>query len=239
MSIRTVLFDLDGTLLPMDQELFVKAYFKQLAKTLAPLGYEPKKLTEAVWAGTAAMIKNDGNSINEEVFWQTFAQLFGEKSLQDRPMFDEFYKNEFQNVKEVCGFNEKASRAVRLAKDLGFRVALATNPIFPTTATHSRIRWAGLDPDDFELITTYENTGFSKPNPKYYSDIMQKLQTNPQECLMVGNDVTEDMVAEKIGIKTFLLTDCLINKENKDIALYKNGGFDELMKYLEEIKSSL
>lgn len=236
MSIKTILFDLDGTLLPMDQELFVKAYFKQLAQTLAPLGYEPKKLTDAVWTGTAAMIKNDGNIINEEVFWQTFAKLYGEKSLQDRPLFDEFYKNEFQNVKEVCGYNEKASTAVHFAKELGFRVVLATNPIFPSTATHSRIRWAGLEPDDFELITTYENTVFSKPNIKYYSDIMQKLHTNPQECLMVGNDVTEDMVAEEIGMKTFLLTDCLINKENKDISAYQNGGFDELMKYLEEIK---
>jgi len=32
---------------------------------------------------------------------------------------------------------------------MGFRVALATNPIFPAIATEKRIRWAGLTPEDF------------------------------------------------------------------------------------------
>ena len=59
MKITTVLFDLDGTLLPMDQDLFTKGYFKLLAAKLAPYGYEPKQLIDAVWAGTAAMLKND------------------------------------------------------------------------------------------------------------------------------------------------------------------------------------
>lgn len=48
MKITTVLFDLDGTLLPMDQDVFIKDYFGRLARKLAPYGYEPKKLIEAV-----------------------------------------------------------------------------------------------------------------------------------------------------------------------------------------------
>ena len=44
MALTTVLFDLDGTLLPMDQEEFVRAYFHKMAGKLAPLGYEPEKL---------------------------------------------------------------------------------------------------------------------------------------------------------------------------------------------------
>ena len=60
MAITTVLFDLDGTLLPMDQEIFVKTYFSLLAKKLAPHGYEPEALINAVWAGTRAMVKNTG-----------------------------------------------------------------------------------------------------------------------------------------------------------------------------------
>ena len=43
MSIKMILFDLDGTLLPMDQNHFVKTYFGALAKKLAPLGYDPEK----------------------------------------------------------------------------------------------------------------------------------------------------------------------------------------------------
>ena len=50
---------------------------------------------------------------------------------------------------------------------------------------------------------------------------------------MVGNDVEEDMVAKTLGINVFLLTDSLINKNNKDINQYPHGNFHELIKYLE------
>ena len=111
---------------------------------------------------------------------------------------------------------------------------LATNPIFPSIATESRIRWAGLEPEDFELYTTYENTGYCKPNPDYYRDILNKLKLQPEDCLMVGNDVTEDMIAASVGMDVFLLTDCMINKEQKDISVYPHGNFEQLMAYINE-----
>ncbi len=89
-----------------------------------------------------------------------------------------------------------------------------------------------MDPEDFEWITTYENSSYCKPNPAYYFEIMRKLDADPGECLMVGNDVTEDMAAKTIGMKVFLLTDCLINKEGKDLELYPHGGFSELVKLI-------
>ena len=64
---------------------------------------------------------------------------------------------------------------------------------------------------------------------------MAKLKVYPEECLMVGNDVSEDMIAETLGMKVFLLTDCLINKENKDISLYPHGGFEELLAFIETL----
>ncbi|MBR5799347.1 MAG: HAD family hydrolase [Lachnospiraceae bacterium] len=232
MSIKMILFDLDGTLLPMDQEVFVKTYFGLLAKKLAPYGYEPDKLIQAVWAGTGAMVKNDGKESNEERFWQTFAQIYGVDAKKDIAVFDDFYRNEFAGVKDVCGYHPKAAETVRALKEKGFRVALATNPIFPQIATAQRIRWTGLTPEDFELFTTYENSHFCKPNLSYYEEVLERLGVTPQECLMVGNDVSEDMIAEKLGMKVFLLTDCLINKEDKDISVYPSGSFEQLLECL-------
>ena len=234
MKLTTVLFDLDGTLLPMDNDAFTKSYFKLLAAKLAPYGYESKQLVDAVWAGTAAMVKNDGKSSNEEKFWQKFSEIYGEKATTDKPIFDEFYEKEFQKAKSVCGYNPKAAETVRKVKEMGLRTVLATNPIFPHNATESRIHWAGLEPEDFELYTTYENTGFCKPNPDYYKDIIKRIGVNANECLMVGNDVTEDMVAKTIGMKVFLLTDCLINRSGKDISEYPNGDFDRLIDFIKE-----
>ena len=236
MKITTILFDLDGTLLPMDNDEFTKGYFKLLVKKLAPYGYEPQKLIDGIWSGTAAMVKNNGTKTNEQAFWEKFSEVFGEKALADKPLFDEFYEKEFQNAKEICGYNPKAAIAVHTIKEMEFRIALATNPIFPSTATESRIRWAGFEPNDFELYTTYENIGYCKPNPEYYKELARRLGVSSEQCLMVGNDVTEDMeAAQKAGMSVFLLTDCLINKERKDISIYPRGSFEQLIDFADKL----
>ncbi len=236
MSIKAILFDLDGTLLPMDQEVFVKAYLKQLTTKMAPLGYDPSKLVDAIWAGTAAMVANDGTRSNEEAFWSHFATLFGAQAMQDKPIIDRFYAEEFNLVQSACGFAPMAKTILDRVKASGWMAVLATNPIFPATATENRIRWAGLSPDDFVLYTTYENNRYCKPNPKYYADILQQLDLRPEECVMVGNDATEDVAAAALGIPVFLLTDCLINREEIDISAYPNGSFDALDAYLASLQ---
>ncbi len=232
MNIKVVLFDLDGTLLPMDQDEFIKAYLGLLTEKFVPYGYEPDKLVRGIWTGTSAMVANKGEQSNEEVFWDTFTGICGAKVKEDMELFDAFYRNEFAGVKNVCGYNPEAAKTVQRLKEKGFRVALATNPIFPKIATESRIRWTGLKPEDFELYTTYEASHYCKPNPGYYQEIMENMGAQPEECLMVGNDVTEDMIAETLGMQVFLLTDCIINKEKKDISKYSSGSFPQLWDYM-------
>ena len=118
---------------------------------------------------------------------------------------------------------------------MGLRTILATNPLFPVVATHSRVRWAGFQPENFEMITTYENSSYCKPNPDYYREILGKMNLKPEECLMVGNDAIEDAAAEKLGIRVFLLTDCLINKDQRDLSAYPRGSFPELMNYIRSL----
>ncbi len=234
-KIKAVFFDLDGTLLPMDIEVFTKAYFGGLAKRAAPLGYDPDHLIETIWSGTRAMMKNDGSRTNEEVFWSVFDEAFGERGETDRTMFDEFYEVDFPKLSYSCGHEARAAGIVRSLQERGFRVALATNPIFPRIATENRIRWAGLAPEDFECITAFETSYHCKPNPQYFCDILDELSLLPDECLMVGNDVDEDMVAETVGMHVFLLTDCLINRKNVDISHFPHGDFTELERFLSEI----
>lgn len=235
MSIKMILFDLDGTLLPMDQNVFVKTYFGLLAKKLAPHGYAPELLIDTIWKGTADMIKNDGTKTNEEAFWDRFLSVYGESAKKDMPIFDDFYEKDFDKVQSSCGFDPTAAIAVKEIKKMGYRVALATNPIFPSAATERRIKWAGLSKDDFELATTYENSRFCKPNLNYYLDLVNSLGVSPEECLMVGNDVSEDMITEKLGMKTFLLPACLINKGGEDIRKYPRGDLSDLVEFVRSI----
>ena len=236
MKIKAILFDLDGTLLPMDLDVFVKSYMKRLAAHLAPHGYEPERLSGAIWQGTAAMVKNCGDRTNEEVFWDFFAQALGERVREDAPLLEDFYRNEFCHVRESCEPTHRAAEILRLVRELGLRAVLATNPIFPAVATEQRIAWAGLRLEDFEHITTYENSRRAKPNPDYYRDILAHIGLSPEECLMVGNDVGEDMIARELGMQVFLLTDCLINKVGADVSQYPHGGFDELAEHIRSFR---
>ena len=233
--IKMILFDLDGTLLPMDQDLFIKAYFGGIAKRLANYGYEPNKLIQGILDGTMAMVNNDGSKTNEEVFWDKFASIFGVDAKSDEPYFNEFYINDFDKIQAVCGFNPLARKVLDESKNLCLRTVLATNPIFPRIATQKRINWAGLTVEDFELYTTYENSSYCKPSLKYYTSIIDSLGVKPEECLMVGNDVTEDMVTEKLGMKVFLVTDCLINRLNDDISIYPHGSLSDLLEYIKTL----
>lgn len=233
MSIKAVLFDLDGTLLPMNQDTFIKAYLGGMAKKLAPHGYNPDELVKAVYAGMKAMTTNDGSNTNEVAFWNAFTGILGEKVREDIPIFDDFYRNEFQEVKNICGFLPEAAQTVRKLREMGYRVALATTPMFPSIATESRIRWAGLELEDFEIFTTYEDYHYCKPNLNYYRELIEKMGLQPEECLMVGNDVGEDMITEELGLKVFLLPADLINKVGKDISQYPQGDLTDLLKFIE------
>ena len=90
MPIKTIFFDLDGTLLPMDQEAFVKAYTKGLAAYMVPYGYDPESLIKGLWSGTGAMVKNDGRCTNEDLFWQVFNAIVGKDARVDEKIFETF-----------------------------------------------------------------------------------------------------------------------------------------------------
>ena len=227
--IKAVLFDLDGTLLPMDEEYFKKIYFGEVYKKIAYLGYTLDELLKVIWYGTKAMILNDGSQTNEELFWKKFIEVHPDRLEENKENFVEFYNNIFPTLGHTCGYQPLAKDFIKALKDKGYEVIIASNPIFPIVATKARIRWAGCNPDDFKYITAYENSRFSKPNLKYYEEVLEKTGYKPEEVIMVGNDVREDMIVNKLGIDSYLITDCLLNLDNEDINKYKHGNFEEVM----------
>ncbi len=236
--LQAVLFDLDGTLLPMVQEEFVKGYFGALCRRFAPLGYESDRLVDALWKGTAAMVRNDGTVYNQDRFWAVFAQAFGQERLRDIPLFDDFYQREFHEAAAQTQPTPLAAQCVKAAREKGFGVILATNPIFPRVGTLSRMKWAGLKEEDFDLITTYETSTYCKPNPAYYKEICDQMRLDPARCLMAGNDWTEDLAAARIGMETYLVTDCLIAPEGADLAHTRKGTLRDLLAHLEEMPAA-
>jgi len=231
----TILFDLDGTLLHFSQDAFITAYFARLSKVFTEMNMDAKMSIKAVWAGTKAMAFNDGNRSNAERFWAVFAEqlnLTDEQRVAVEAACDDFYTNEFDSVKSVVAPNNVSKRLVRALAAKGYNVVLATNPMFPACAVKTRLGWTGLEPQDFLLITHYENCAYCKPNPGYYRGIFAKINKAPEQCLMAGNNPVEDMAAGALGSETFLVTNCLENESGEDITVFRRGTLAELEVYL-------
>lgn len=234
--LNTILFDLDGTLAPFQQDEFVRVYFGLLVRRLVPMGYDGEKLVRALWKGVDAMIGNSGAVTNRQVFWECFTQEMGMQALALETILDDFYATDFDGARSCLTARTDRSGLIRSLRRRGYGVVLATNPIFPAAGTRVRLGWTGLSPEDFALCTTYETSHWCKPSLGYYREILDTLGLTPEECLMVGNDAEEDMVARELGMEVFLLTDCLINREGRDLSPYPRGGFGELMAYWTKIR---
>ena len=186
---KAIFFDLDGTLLPLDEKLFVDIYFAELSKVFSEYNIDSKKLVETIWTATHEIIKNDGKRTNEEAFWDKFKSIVNIDLSDVKEVLKKFYANEFFTKLKKCSTeNSLAKVAVELAKKNGRKVVLATNPVFPIDAL-VRLKWTGLDIDDFDYVTHYSNSSFSKPNPKYYLDLCKKLDVEPKECLMMKDKI--------------------------------------------------
>ena len=209
--LKAVLFDLDGTLLPMNEETFIPKYLKLLSERMEPKGYNKEDFIKVLWSGTKKMYLNDGAKTNEDVFWEEFSSYFGKEALKDKCYIDEFYTNEFLQTKSECFSNPLAKLIVKFVKDNNLLCILSTNPLFPKVATISRMGFVGLDESDFDYISCYENSKFSKPNPLYFKEILEKFNLKPNEIILFGNNTYEDgECALKLGIKTYLIKGYII-----------------------------
>lgn len=232
---KAILFDLDGTLLPLDEKLFVDIYFTELSKVFSEYNIESNKLVEAIWTATHEIIKNDGKRTNEEAFWEKFKSIINIDLLNIKEVLEKFYANEFFTKLKKCSTeNNLAKVAVNLAKKNGRKVVLATNPVFPIDAL-VRLKWTGLDIDDFDYVTHYSNSSFSKPNPKYYLDLCKKLDVEPKDCLMIGNDERQDIfAASSAGMNCYLVTDYLYTYPECKVNC-ENGSFEDLIEKLKTL----
>ena len=234
MKYKLIMFDMDGTLLPMNQDEFVNGYFSLLCKKIVKY-IEPKAFIDAIWSGVKAMGKSNGLKTNRDAFWDDF--VFNTKLDRNliEAICDEFYGNDFKNAKAFTSDNQLAYKAVELARQKSEHVVLATNPIFPLVAQKTRLSFIDLKEGDFDYITAYENQRYIKPDTRYYTEILKKYNVEANECLMIGNDEKEDAYpCTALGIDCYIVNDCKI-KCTKHPHNGKNGTFADLIEFLKEL----
>jgi FMN phosphatase YigB (HAD superfamily) len=204
----TILLDLDDTLLNTNLGAFIPAYFQALAKELAPQ-IAPDLMFRALLSGTGLMNQSlDFSQTLEEVFANDFYPQLNVPRGELDESIENFYDNIFPTLAGLTTQNPKAKPFVDWALTQGYRIAIATDPLLPRKATYHRLRWAGFEPEQFELVTSYEHFHFSKSHPAYYAEVLGRLGWPEGPVIMVGNDMERDIIpAKKLGLVTFHIVD--------------------------------
>lgn len=213
--LKAVFFDLDGTLLPLNEEEFVRAYFKLLSEYMKPYGYKKDEIINLINLGVKAMYLNNGTRTNEEVFWDSFYNLSAKREIDFKAIFNDFYNTSFLETIKYTKPNPEALKIISEIKSLGLKVILTTNPIFPLVATKERMGFIGLKPEDFSYVTTYENSKYTKPNPLYFKEVMDLFNLKSDDVILFGNNTKEDGDASRaLGIKCYLITGNIIYNDD-------------------------
>jgi FMN phosphatase YigB (HAD superfamily) len=140
----------------------------------------------------------------EEVFDAEFYPKLGIPKGQLLEVINEFYDDIFPALGELTSQRAESVPFIDWAFQQGYRIAIATDPLFPRKATYHRVRWAGLDPERFELISTFDLFHFSKTHPAYYAEILGQMGWPDGPVLMIGNDMERDIIpARKLGLATY------------------------------------
>lgn len=233
---NTLLFDLDGTLLGMRTEEFVHLYLEEISKFLGDQ-FDTRLVVKSILDATKAMIMSqEPHKTNEQVFTETFLDLSGIEKEEIWPYFDRFYQEVFPKMSHLTYPSPLAKQIVEAAKEAGYRVIVATNPVFPKEAIFNRLAWIELSPDDFELVTVYEECHHTKPNLGYFQEICDRVGVSPSSCIMIGNHMQEDMVASQLGMTTFLVTDYLENRGEPVYPVDQQGSMEELYEQIKNRK---
>ena len=208
---RAIFFDLDGTLLPMELDEFLGAYYEAIAAFVARHGLDAASFSAGLKTGIGAMAVHEDDRTNYEAFWDAFFQHADRDAASWEELLAGFYERDFGAIGDGFQPNPAAARAVEALAQKGYPLVLATMPMFPRRAVEWRLAWAGIDPSRFERITSFENSTSVKPKLAYYAENVAACGLACEDVLMVGNNTVEDLAIQKLGADVFLVTDHLLD----------------------------
>lgn len=235
---KAIFFDLDGTLMPMDEKEFLGRYFVLLHGFATRHGYEGKKFIESVEHGVGAMIMGPGDESNDVKFWTTFEKAYGEGVTRAdvEALLDEYYSVDFGTLGDGMYVNPAAKEVIDVLAAKGYPLYLTTMPVFPKIAVDWRLKWAGIDINSFKHVTHYENSNSAKPQLRYYQANLDVAGLKGEDVLMVGNNTLEDLAIMELGADAFLVTDCLIDRAgNFDVNTVKHGTMEEFLEFAKSL----
>lgn len=218
--IKAILFDLDGTLIPIPGDTWDNVIFQDYKRVGTKNGFDGTQFLAAILSGYKAALQSTGEETIFQVYDKGFRKVLDHDFHQVEQMLEEYYRGKFNEVKNHMILNLDLKENFKKLKEQGLKLVLATNPMMPLCSVESRLNWVNLTASDFDLITHYKNTQCGKSHLAYWNHVLAAIGVQPNEALMVGNSTKEDAKAADAGCPVILLTDCLKNEGSADLSQF-------------------
>ena len=205
-KVDTLLLDLDQTLVQIRWRglkvklmgLMIKRFFG-----LIP----PHRMHQAFSHAIKNVRENRSNQTNGQVFASALAASAGCETARIDRRIKAFVTRDFPKLKAHFSPMPEARNTLILAQRMGLRLAVATNPTLPVQTVLKRVAWAGLADLDFACITHADAMSRCKPEAAFFHQLLKKIESRPEACLMVGDNPEMALAASEVGILTYMLAD--------------------------------
>ena len=191
---KSVIFDLYGTLMNIHTDESRPAFWASLAKKLKKYKeYSPEELKKEY----IALCKELAKEREEIEIIDVFKALY--------PMADP-YEVSILFRKLSTDFIYPYFGVKRLLKTLnkeGYKVYLLSNA--QASFTRWELKFTGLD-KLFDGIFLSSDLGIKKPNLEYFKALIDKYKINVDQAVMIGNDYKNDILpAKELGLKSIYI----------------------------------
>ncbi|MGQ4832410.1 MAG: HAD family hydrolase [Candidatus Asgardarchaeia archaeon] len=217
--IKCILLDLDQTLaMPEQGYKFQDEILKGYTKVLSEFFNIPMEKVVKVVLEVVEEVKRDPQekyTIAERLFFG-FAKKLGVTIIEMLEATDYYYFNEFIKLEKHYKATTGAYEVTKELVDEGYHLAIATDPLIRLFGVVMRIKWIGLERIPFCFISSADTSHAAKPHPLFYKEIVEKCFCKPNEAVMVGDLIENDIIgAKKAGLKTILFVHDLNKEINK------------------------
>ncbi|KGA99070.1 L-2-haloalkanoic acid dehalogenase [Alkalihalobacillus alcalophilus ATCC 27647 = CGMCC 1.3604] len=187
--IKTVLFDLDGTLLNRDRSVrnFIEAQYERLNKWVGHVSKEAY-ITRFLELEKRGYVWKD----------KVYQQLVGEYEIKG--VTPEFLLKDYMNeFKYHCVPFPNLHHMLEQLKSSNYTLGMITNGYGQFQMDN--IKALGIE-GYFDAILVSEWEGIKKPDPQIFLRALKRLKASPNESLFVGDHPENDVrAAQNVGIK--------------------------------------
>jgi putative hydrolase of the HAD superfamily len=200
-SKKLVIFDLDNTLI--NTRPAAKIGYKQAIYFIAKrFGlYDSRDKLFNHWKRLVQTLHQDSDPLKRR-FEYSLKLLLDTRKIPTTYLSESLsiYEHELLDHLEIMAGSRELLQNL---KDQGHLIAVATSG--DKSEAIKKLKAVDLF-SSLDFLVTANEVGRMKPDPLYYTLCIKQAKIKPDRCLVVGDDMTEDLdPAKSLGLKTFLI----------------------------------